>query len=83
MSSRRQLLGAAAAALSLPASVGADRVRQRSEVIEEKAQTVGNRDGRPQVWVWQDFAEELGIKIGDRVVVERYEDEVVIRPVEE
>ena len=83
MSSRRQFLGAAAAALSLPTSFGTDRVRLRSEVIEEKPQTVGNQDGRPQVWVWQDFAEELGIEIGDSVVVERYEDEIAIRPVEE
>lgn len=83
MSSRRQFLGAAAAALSLPTSVGSQRVRLRNEVIEERPQTVGNQDSRPQVWVWQDFAEDLGIEIGDRVVVERYEDEIAIRPVEE
>lgn len=83
MSNRRQFLGAAAAAISLSASVGRRRVRERSEVKKEKRQTVGNQDGRPQVWVWQDFAEDLGIEIGDRVVVERYEDEIAIRPVEE
>ncbi|AZQ16080.1 hypothetical protein DOS48_14545 (plasmid) [Halorubrum sp. PV6] len=30
-----------------------------------------------------EFAEDLVIEIGDSVVVERYEDEIAIRPVEE